>query len=150
MKAILLLVSLLVGANIGFAQSPLYKISLKKSDSFEVLSGGSIAIYPLSERAKPIIQKSHSRAIAAADYDVGTKIKTSQPKIAVQEILRQIADQTGLSIGSFSNSRLVDAEPSVILMAADESSVWHLVLAPKGTDTFTLTVSYLIDEKMKG
>ena len=149
MKTILLIISLFAGVNVGFAESTLYTISLKKSASFEIVSGGAIAIYPLSERMKPMIQKSRNRSIEAADYDCGTKIKMAQPKMAVQEIMRQVADQTGLSLGSFINSQLVEAEPTVILMAAGENSVWQIVLTSKGADSYALTLSYLIDEKKK-
>jgi len=149
MKTILLIVGLFAGAHVGFSEGALYTISLKKSSSFEVVAGGAIAIYPLSERAKPMIQKSRNRGIEAADYDCSIKIKTAQPKMAVQEIMWQIADQTGLSLGSFMNSPLVEAEPAVILMAAGENSVWHIVLTSKGGDVYALTLSYLIDEKRR-
>jgi hypothetical protein len=149
MKTILLILSLFAGAQASFAESALYTITLKKSASFELVAGGRIAIYPLSERAKPMIQKSRNRPIEAADYDSSIRIKTAQPKMAVQEIVRQIAEQTGLPLGSFTNSQLVEAEPAVILMAAGENSVWHIVLSSKGADIYALTLSYLIDEKKK-
>lgn len=149
MKTFLLIVSLFAGAHTCLAESALHSISLKGSASFEIVAGGAIKIYPLSERARPMIQKSHNRSINAADYDCGTKIKTAQPKMAVQEIMRQISDQTGLPLGNFTNSRLVEAEPTVILMAAGENSVWHVVLTSKGADVYALTLSYLIDDKKK-
>ena len=67
----------------------------------------------------------------------------------MQEILRQISEQTALSLGSFSNSVLTAAEPSVILMAAGETSVWTIILTPKEADTYVLSVTYLFDEKKR-
>lgn len=150
MKPLLLALFLLLGVRPVLAASPLYTIVLQPSPSFTVVGGGKIAVYPLSERMKPIVQEGRKRAIAAADYDCDTKIKTTQPKLAVQDIMREIAGQTGLSLGNFINSRLVAAEPTVILMGVGKNSVWHVILTPKGDGVYVLTVSYLIDETMQG
>jgi len=149
MKTVLLVLVLLAGGYAARAENALYTIGLKPSSNFEILAGGQVAVYPLSEKMKPMVQQSRKRAIVAADYDCGTTIKTAQPKLAVQEIMREIAGQTGLSLGNFFNSRLVAAEPTVILMGVGENSVWHVILTSKGEGVYVLTVSYLIDEKMQ-
>ncbi len=146
---LLLLLVLGVLSKSAFAQEALHKIALKSGTAFELISGNQLAIFPLSERTKELIQKGRNRPIIAADYTSGTVIKTTQPKTAVQEILRQISEQTALSLGSFSNSVLTAAEPSVILMAAGETSVWTIILTPKEADTYVLSVTYLFDEKKR-
>ena len=145
---ILLIVSLALTAAWAHAENALYRITFKDGPGFQVISGQTVSIFGLPEPARNAIRRSRNRPIAAADYISGTVIQTSQPQAAVQEIVRQISDQTSLSLGTFSNSITTAAKPSVILMAAGENSVWNFCLTEKQTDTYVLTISYLIDEKI--
>lgn len=146
MKYIFIALAAVAVAPTGYTEDALLQLSLKGGKSYEVVSGGAAAIYPLSARAKPIVQKSHRRAISAADYQCGVEIKTKDPKVAIQEVMHNLSESSGLSLGTFYNSKTTILEPVMFLMAASEKSVWNIVMTPKDADTYTICFSYLIDE----
>lgn len=130
----------------AFSDEPLVSVTLSDGDAFSVISGAHFDVYGLSERMKPMVQSSRNRKIAAASYSTGTIVRTSDPKMAIQEILRQISEQSGLILGSFRDSRISSISPTVLLLAAGEKSVWNLLLTPKDDYTYVFSLTCLIDE----
>lgn len=122
--------------------------SLKfRDDKFVTFTGArNFTIYPLSERAIPVIQANTGRPVIAADYIVGIKIKTDDPANAAQMILGQIAENTGEKLGPFWNSQLNAVKPAAILTGVGKYSVWTLVITPVMDKDYLLTLSYLIEK----
>ncbi|WP_162525368.1 hypothetical protein, partial [Rariglobus hedericola] len=105
------------------------------------------SIYPLSERAMPLMQTSTERKIVAADYITGIKIKTGNPDAAAQMILGQISDATKRKLAPFWNSRLKEAKPSIILSGIGKNSVWSIFISPADGGDYIVTISYVIEEE---
>lgn len=139
------LLGLIMGTSLLCAESPLVAVTLRDGDSFTVESQPNITIYELSERAMPIVRAQRKGAIAA-DYATGTLIRTENPRLAIQEITRQIAEQTGRSISKVRNSHITAIEPVLLLLAIGEKSTWNLLLTPKGDSRYVLSLTCVIDE----
>ncbi len=136
---------LLSGAAIS-AEEPIVSVSLADGSSFTVEAQPQITLFGLSERAKPMMQVRHNRPIAVAGYATGTVIRTGDPRMAVQEILHQIAEQSGRELVRIWDSRITAIEPTTLILAVGEKSVWNLLLTPKDEGTFVLSLTCLIDE----
>lgn len=131
------------------AQVAVYHVAFKDTDNMKFMGERDVVIYPLSERAKPMVESNLQRHVKAADYASGIIVKTDKPEQAAQEILHQISTQTGEKIGPFQNSVLKKAAPTAILMGASKTSVWQVVLSPAQKGDYVLTISYLIKASLK-
>lgn len=129
----------------ALAQDALYKLKFEDAKCVTFSAERDFSIYPLSERAKPIVQANTKRVIIAADYLVGIKIKTDDPANAAQEILGQIAKGIGQEIGPLWNSALRKAEPASLLTGVGKTSTWSIFITPVGGRDYLATVSYVIE-----
>ena len=129
-----------------FAQEPIYKFSFDDTANAKFLGERDVTIFPLSDRAKPILNKNRGRDVQAADYISGIVVKTENPDIAAQEIFNQLSEKTGETIGRSFNSITSKANPTQILMGYSKTSVWNLVLSPHPEGNYVLTISYLIEK----
>ena len=147
MKKLTAIIASLAFALSAFSQDPIYSISLKNTDTFTIEGNRDFKIYGLSERMKPLIQEGKNRKILAADHQSGVTIRTSDPKISVQEILNQLSNQTESTLGSFRDTAFSAAlEPNILLMAVDQKSVWNILLTKKEENLYLLSITCLIDE----
>jgi hypothetical protein len=138
----------ILAAEIARAEGPLYSVKLTSTETFEVAAGTGISIYADSEQFG--IRKASERKIVAAGYVTGIVIKTKVPASAIQDVNFQIARQTGLKLLATVNAGLEQIAPTTLLLAFSETAVITLVLTPKGGDEFSLTCSYVIDERPAG
>ena len=128
------------------AQGLVYNFSLDDTDHAKFLDKRQITIFPVSERAKPALDKKRENGVRAADHISGIIIETENPDIAIQEIFNQLTPKTGEKIGRVWNSVLSSAKPTHILMGISMKSTWYCVLSPKEEGNFILTISYIIEE----
>lgn len=133
-----------------FAQEPVYQFSFDDTETMTFAGNKSITIYPLSERAKPTIESSLQKKVKAASHISGIMVTTKNPDMAMQEIMNQISEKTGVQLGGIWSSVLKNAEPTRILMGASKSTTWYFVLSPAPDGDYVLTISYLIEEKNNG
>ncbi|TSJ73794.1 hypothetical protein, partial [Rariglobus hedericola] len=75
MKPLLVIFSLLFISS-AFGQTALHEIQFTDHKFVSFIEPKKYSIYPLSERAMPLMQTSTERKIVAADYITGIKIKT--------------------------------------------------------------------------
>ncbi|HWA27733.1 MAG TPA: hypothetical protein VG734_18905 [Lacunisphaera sp.] len=111
--SLVLCLGLLGAATPLLAYEPLYKVVLKNTPAFEVVGDAQLAFYPFSEQMGAMIRKNKVRHILAADSAAVT-LRTVQPKDVLRQILQQISEQTGLKLGTFSNSTMPPDRPSAI------------------------------------
>lgn len=130
-----------------FAQNPVYRFSFEDTDTMTFAGTKSVTIFPVSERAKPILESDLQKKVKAADHISGIMVNTENPDLAIQEIMNQVSEKTGEKIGRIWNSNLNKANPTRILMGANKSTTWYFVLSPAQDGNYTLTISYLIEEK---
>jgi len=145
MKSFLFILSLLFSASV-FGQAALHEIRFK-DDKFVMFTGPKkFTIYPLSERAMPMMRTNTGRKIIAADYITGIKIKTENRDAAAQAILGQVSDAIKSKLGPFWNSRLIEAKPSAMLTGIGKNSVWTILISPAEGGDYIATISYVIEE----
>lgn len=146
------LITLLILASTitAFAQKPVYQFSFDDTDTMTFTENKSVTIFPVSERAKPMLEGNLQKKIKAADHISGILVKTDNPDMAIQEIMNQVSEKTGEKLGRIWNSKLKKADPARILMGANKSTTWYFVLSPAPDGDFVLTISYLIEEKNNG
>lgn len=135
----------------AWADEPIYRITLRSTPSFTLPTGDyNLSLFPLSERASKALNQNKTRKLLAADSKTGILIKTSRPIVALQGIQRQLAEQSGLVLGKVMNSSLDEIAPVTLLPGFSDTSVINLLLTPKDTDTYILTISYIIYERPEG
>ena len=149
MKPLLFIFSLFF-ASCAFGQTALHEIQFTDHKFVSFTEPKKYSIYPLSERAMPMMQTSTERKIVAADYITGVKIKTENPDAAAQMILGQISDATKMKLAPFWNSRLKEAKPSTILSGIGKNSIWSIFISPAVDGDYVVTISYVIEEENGG
>ena len=134
----------------AFAQTPVHQFSFDDTENVKFVRERSIAIYPASERMKPMLESNLQKKVKAADHISGIIIRTENPDMAIQDIFNQMSEKTGDKIGRVWNSVLKKASPTRILMGVNKSATWYIVISPAPDGDYVLTISYLIEEKKEG
>jgi hypothetical protein len=151
-----LLISIfLVGAISVRAIDPLYTIQLKSDEKFDLVvdrtSINRIDFFPSNTAAAQKSGQPDARKVIASGYQSGVRIKTQKPDLAVQGIIRQIGQQTGLMLATRIDSTVAArTAPAVLQLSYSETSVINLLLVPKDDGTFVLTCDYVIYSRPEG
>ena len=150
LKTKLLLLLALTGAPLLQATAPLYSVKIGSTQSFELIpeanTSDRLDLYPMTE-----MEIKGSRKVVADGYATGlAKIKTGNPSIAIQDIFKQIGQQTGLMLRIHLDSTLSSIAPVTIMTAFSEIAVITLVLTPKEPGVFQVTCSYVLDARPAG
>ncbi|EIP96363.1 hypothetical protein OpiT1DRAFT_00778 [Opitutaceae bacterium TAV1] len=149
MKSLPFILSLIIAASV-FGQTALHEIQFSDQKFVSFPENRKYAIYPLSERAMPMIQANTGRNVIAADYIMGIKIKTENPEAAAQMILGQISDAIKMKLSPFWNSRLKEAKPSTVLSGIGKNSIWSIFISPSEGGDYVVTISYVIEKGIGG
>lgn len=130
------------------ADEPIYSVKLKPAPNFTLPSGaGMLSFHPLSTGASQVFNGHIKRKIKGAGYVTGIEIQTKEPRIALQEILLQICEQTGLQLGKIADSSLAKLSPITLLQGFSETAVVNLLLTPSEGDASILSCSYVVYER---
>lgn len=141
----------LLASLLARADEAIYSIQLTTTPHLTIQSEyKKLSLSPLSENASKALNRTKTRKIIAADYASEILIKTTEPNMALQDILGQITEQTGLMLSAVMNTTLDKIAPVATLQGLSDTSVINLLLTPKEPDLYILTCSYAIFTRSEG
>lgn len=148
-KLLLLCLCLHCVALLAQANEPLYRVTLKATPAFEIVGNAQLSFYPFSEQMGAMIRKGKVRRLVAHDAATVT-LRSERPQEVLSQVFRQIGEQTGLKLGSASNSSTPPTAPVYFRQGVSDTAVITLLLVPAENGLFHLTCHYILDERPAG